>query len=590
MQHASVTVAPDRSAQVTADCRTTDHPDLGAALAHLTQTAEDAHTPISVAISDGTTLRGLTITADGGISAAEAPLADAPAAPLRGSAPTLPLGAAPTAASGASDPDSTSVSDALRGPVPVATETAAGLLGTSGAVDPSYPTGTPFSGPAEPAPEAQIARVSDPRTPAPRSAGTDRDRRASDRAAARAAARPKRTGPHDGPTTSSSRRASPRLTAPSIVLIALLVLASVLFFLPNFIGTPTPESSGPPAQTQAPTRSPLTVADATTPVPGFSSEAAWNAEVPQNASVTATSRGVLVVDGDDLTILDPKDGSVRYTDTHDEPITFAADTEVGGRKALVWQYGTEARALQDGSSTAIEYELPRNAQLSSAGTSVLIRDGNALSTLGPEGLTPIPTPAPGTTPMALDGDELISAPFEGPIIRTDITTGDQTEVPLESPGDGLEITQWKSAGHGLAISIWGAPGATVNSGHRLQLVVHSLEDGAVSSVNEVSSAEVGESPWVRGQGYQLAQVGPYLYSLDTGLLVLDGTESGMQFGEPRGALVPGTLESEPVIASGMQSSAPTAFRTAAELLAVTDDGRVAITRTSADLLTAYRTN
>src|SRR5699024_1100689 len=171
-------------------------------------------------------------------------------------------------------------------------------------------------------------------------------------------------------------------------------------------------------------------------------------------------------------------------------VTFAADTSVDGRPALVWQYGNTVQALLDGESRPIEYELPPDARLSSAGTSVLIREGNALSTLGTDGLVTVPTPAPGSTPMALDDGELISASFEGPVQRTDIETGDETEVELENPGDGLEIKAWKSAGHGLAVSVWGDPGASTNSGHRLQLVIHSLEDGAVTSINEVSSADI----------------------------------------------------------------------------------------------------
>jgi hypothetical protein len=442
--------------------------------------------------------------------------------------------------------------------------------------------GTPFSGPAAPQ-SGETPRVSDPRTPGPHRHG--RPHTASAAAPGTATAtRPTSTAAR---RPASARRSGPRLTVPSIVLIALLVLAGVLFFLPSYIGSPTPETSTPTEQTQAPTRSPLTLANSTTPVPGFASEAAWEAAVPANASVTATSRGVLIVDGDELSVLNAKTGTVRYTDNQDESITFAADTVIDGRRALVWQFGTTARALFDGDTEPVEYDLPDNARLSSAGTAVLIRDGNALSTLGAEELEQIPTPPPGSTPMALDGEDLISAPFDGPVIHTDITTGEQSEVELESPGDGLEIKEWKSAGHGLAISVWGDPSATTSSGHRLQLVVHSLEDGSVTSINEVSSADVGEASWIRGQGFRLAQIGPYLYSMETGLLVLDGTESGMQFGEPRGDLVPGTLQGNPVIASGMLTDAPAAFSTSADLLAVTEDDRIAITRTSADQITAH---
>jgi hypothetical protein len=563
MQHASITVAPDRSAQVTASGTTSDHPDLGSALAQLTQTARDSHSPIKVAIADDTSLRARPHSDTGAIAPAESPLSD----PL----PSPDLQTVPVSAP--QEQQTTTAEAASPYPLPSPTREAG---------SDSYPVGTPFSGPAAPQ-SGETPRVSDPRTPGPHRHG--RPHTASAAAPGTATAtRPTSTAAR---RPASARRSGPRLTVPSIVLIALLVLAGVLFFLPSYIGSPTPETSTPTEQTQAPTRSPLTLANSTTPVPGFASEAAWEAAVPANASVTATSRGVLIVDGDELSVLNAKTGTVRYTDNQDESITFAADTVIDGRRALVWQFGTTARALFDGDTEPVEYDLPDNARLSSAGTAVLIRDGNALSTLGAEELEQIPTPPPGSTPMALDGEDLISAPFDGPVIHTDITTGEQSEVELESPGDGLEIKEWKSAGHGLAISVWGDPSATTSSGHRLQLVVHSLEDGSVTSINEVSSADVGEASWIRGQGFRLAQIGPYLYSMETGLLVLDGTESGMQFGEPRGDLVPGTLQGNPVIASGMLTDAPAAFSTSADLLAVTEDDRIAITRTSADQITAH---
>ena len=571
MQHASITVAPDRSAQVTASGLTSDHPDLGAALAQLTRTARDSGTPIKVAIADDTSLRALTISATGAIQPAESPLSDSP---VSGPALTEPT-AAPgrdlqTAAVGVAPDQSATVGGTTSAPFD--------LSPALDAASASYPVGTPFSGPVTTvAPAGDTARVSDPRTPGPHRTGWSRTTSATARGRDRSSAHsPART-----------KRSSTRLTVPSIVLIALMMLAGVLFFLPSYIGSPTPETSAPTAQTQAPTRSPLTLATSTTPVPGFATAAAWETAVPENASVTATSRGVLVVDGDELSILDTKSGDVRFSDSSNEPITFAADTEVDCRPALVWQHGTTVQALFDGASEPVEYDLPETAGLSSAGTAILIRDGNALSTLGAEGLERIPTPPPGSTPMALDGEDLVSAPFDGPVIHTNITTGEQSEVELESPGDGLEIKDWKSAGHGLAISVWGDPSATTSSGHRLQLVVHSLDDGSVTSINEVSSADVGEASWVRGQGFQLAQIGPYLYSMETGLLVLDGAESGMQLGEPRGDLVPGTLRGEPVIAADTLTDAPTAFSTSADLLAVTDDGRMAITRSSADEITAH---
>ena len=618
MHHASITVAQDRSAQVTIAGQSTEHPDLGSAMTQLTLWARETSDDVAVAISDGTTLRSLTIAATGQVQAGSpdtsspaAPRDHPPAPPPRPQTePTAPPQShphilqepepdVPTQPLAAPQSQSDAPPMAAEAPPPTSQVEPDELADAEG---PAYPIGTPFSGPAAPSPQAPARRIDrvpagghtrtsssagDPdRTPARSTNGTAAGPTGAEQAHD-AARDTTRRASNRRDTSVRRKRSSARLTVPSIVLIALLVLAAILFFLPNFIGTPTPEDSDPAQNSQAPTRAPLTQAEAPTPVPGYASEAAWETTVPQNASVTATSRGVLVVDGDDVTIIDPADGSVRYQDAYDGSVTFAADTTVDGRPALVWQHDNTVQALLDGESRPIEYELTPEAQLTSAGTSVLIRDGNALSTLGDDGLVTVPTPAPGSTPMALDGEELVSAPFDGPLTRTDIETGEETEVELESPGDGLEIKAWKSAGHGLAISVWGDTGASTNSGHRLQLVVHNLDDGAVASINEVSSADIGEAGWTRGQGYSLASIGPYLYDLDTGLLVLDGTDSGMQFGEPRGELVPGTMDGEPVIAAGLLSDAPTAYATNADLLAITDDARFAITRTGADRITAY---
>lgn len=601
MHHASITVAPDRSAQVTVAGQSTDHPDLGSAIAQLTRLARTSSTEVSVAIADGSALRALTVTSDGAVtSTGPQPVVSDAQEPTTPAAPEKPPEADPGTAPEAepeTQPDTDTPTQPLAAPDAQASD-AAGVdeNGTDPTDDsgPSYPIGTPYSGPVPPhapSPSWQVDRSEPTGADAARPNGRDPSPAASTPTSAGGRPAPaKQPGtPAAGRSTPRRRakKATARLTVPSIVLIALLVLAGILFFLPNFIGTPSSDTSNPTQNSQAPTRAPLTLADSPTPVPGYVSQPAWEAGVPQSASVTATSRGVLVVDGEELTVIDTTDGSVRYSGEYDESITFAADTLIDGKKALVWQYDRTVQALFDGESRPVEYDLPADARLSSAGTSVLIREGNALSTLGEDELIPVPTPTPGSTPMALDGNDLISAPFDGPIVRTNIVSGDETEVELESPGDGLEIKLWKSAGHGLAISVWGDPGASANSGHRLQLVVHSLEDGAVTSINEVSSADIGEASWTRGQGYALASIGPYLYDISTGLLVMDGTDSGMQFGEPRGDLVPGTLEGKPVIASGLLSDAPTAFSTNVDLLAVTDDARFAITRTGADRITAY---
>ncbi len=263
---------------------------------------------------------------------------------------------------------------------------------------------------------------------------------------------------------------------------------------------------------------------------------------------------------------------MRYSGTVDQAPTFAVDTRIGGRAALLWQVGDSAQALFDGESTPKSYSLPPNTRISSAGTSVLVKSGNRLATFGEDGLIDVPTPESGSTPMAVENGELYSADFDGPVVATNIESGDKRDIDLEAPADGLRIIKWISAGHGKVIALWGEQGASTNSGHRIQLVVHSLDDGSILSTVTTTTDIVGEMSWVRGQGGQRAYIGPYLFDLETGLLLADTTRADVNLSEPRGTIVPCTIDNEAACLIAGQ----TAYRSDTRLLAVTDNGNQAI--------------
>ena len=354
--------------------------------------------------------------------------------------------------------------------------------------------------------------------------------------------------------------------------------------MPRIIGTP--ESQAPesiPAANGAATQQSLSMATGGAPVPGFEAAPAWEETIPLHASATATSRGVVVVTNSQLQVLDARTGQQRFETDIDEPPSFAVDTVIDGRPSLVWRIGDRAYALVDGSQQPYEYELPSGARISSAGTNVLIKNGDELSTFARGGLTRLPTPAAGSTPMALDGGDLISATFAGPLTVTDVESGEERTLDLEAPRDDLQIIRWVTAGHGKVVTLWGQPGASTNSGHRIQLVVHSLSDGTIASTVSTTTDAVGEADWVRGQGYQLAVIGPYLFSMEDGLLVRDGSESNARFSEPRGHVVPAVIDNTPVLVS-----ADTAWKVRTNLLAVTAADGYAITREGADRVVGYR--
>ncbi len=550
MPIAHVRVAADRTVQVTAAGTTSQHPDVGSAIAHLTALAREQGSEVTVKLDDHGTERTLHIDASGRLrSVPEAEVAS-------GSDGTAEIGQGDDG----EDPEGTgSGAHAPQQP----------LAGPEAQAD--YPVRDRFSGPA------------DPTGPPTGSIPEQNSRRGSPQQA------DKRRQSKGGTPRRRVKRARSRLqmrglTVPTLVLAILLIIALAAYIMPRIIGTP--ESQAPesiPAANGAATQQSLSMATGGAPVPGFQATPSWEETIPLHASVTATSRGVVVVTNSKLQVLDARTGQQRFETDIDEPPSFAVDTVIDGRPSLVWRIGDRAYALVDGSHEPYEYELPSGARISSAGTNVLIKNGDELSTFARGGLTRLPTPAAGSTPMALDGGDLISATFAGPLTVTDVESGEERTLDLEAPRDDLQIIRWVTAGHGKVVTLWGQPGASTNSGHRIQLVVHSLSDGTIASTVSTTTDAVGEADWVRGQGYQLAVIGPYLFSMEDGLLVRDGSESNARFSEPRGHVVPAVIDNTPVLVS-----ADTAWKVRTNLLAVTAADGYAITREGADRVVGYR--
>lgn len=551
MPIAHVRVAADRTVQVTAAGTTSQHPDVGAAIAHLTALAREQGSELTVKLDDHGAQRTLHIDASGRLrTVPEAEVASA----AEGTAET---------GQGDDGEDPEGIGSGAHAPQHPLTAPEAQA---------DYPVRDRFSGPADPTgpPTGSIPEQKSRHNPSRQQA--DRQRQAQ-------AGTPRRRAKR-----ARSRLQMSGLTVPTLVLAILLIIALAAYIMPRIIGTP--ESQAPesiPAAHGAATQQSLSMANGSSAVPGFEAAPAWEETIPLHASVTATSRGVVVVTNSKLQVLDARTGQQRFETDIDEPPSFAVDTVIDGRPSLVWRIGDRAYALVDGSHEPYEYELPSGARISSAGTNVLIKNGDELSTFARGGLTRLPTPAAGSTPMALDGGDLISATFAGPLTVTDVESGEERTLDLEAPRDDLQIIRWVTAGHGKVVTLWGQPGASTNSGHRIQLVVHSLSDGTIASTVSTTTDAVGEADWVRGQGYQLAVIGPYLFSMEDGLLVRDGSESNARFSEPRGHVVPAVIDNTPVLVS-----ADTAWKVRTNLLAVTAADGYAITREGADRVVGYR--
>lgn len=185
--------------------------------------------------------------------------------------------------------------------------------------------------------------------------------------------------------------------------------------------------------------------------------------------------------------------------------------------------------------------------------------------------------------MAIENDELFSSDWNGPVKAKDIKSGDERSIKLEAPADELQIIKWVSAGHGKAITLWGEQGASTNSGHRIQLVVHSLEDGSILSTVTTTTDIVGEMSWVRGQGGKRAYIGPYLFNLESGLLLMDTSSKDIHLSEPRGTIVPCTVDND----DSCLLAGKHAYRTDTNLLALTNDGGTAIVDGADSTIRAY---
>ncbi|WP_413334164.1 hypothetical protein ACH82I_16415 [Brevibacterium sp. GP-SGM9] len=551
MTRALISVSQDGFTYLSLNGATSRYSDTGQAMTYLGDYARETATPVSVTIDNGNQGVDVLIDETGKVGAAPSgPPAstdstDSSTQPSPDSSADTELGTgsavAPEIDGGTTSASGEDVSG-TNSPASTADD------GAEAANGEEYPLGTPFSGPATPAaPKVKKTRV---RKHAPRN-------------------RPQRLK---------------KITVPGLVLIGIAILMIGAFVIPNIVpsGSPdSPQTIG--SEQQVNPASELSVDSTDDVVPSFSNSPKWETKVPKDASVTASDRGVLVVNKGKLQVLDATTGEERYSGEVDEAPTFAVDTIIDGKPALLWQAGDTAEALFDGESEPMRYQLPQKARITSAGTSVLIKSGNKLSTFGADGLVNVPTPEPGSTPMAIENDELFSSDWNGPVKAENIKSGDERSIDLEPPADDLQIIDWISAGHGKAITLWGEQGASTNSGHRIQLVVHSLEDGSILSTVTTTTDIVGEMSWVRGQGGQRAYIGPYLFNLENGLLLMDTSSKDINLSEPRGTIVPCTIDNEASCLLAGQH----AYRTDTRLLAMTDGGNTVIVDGEDSTIRAY---
>lgn len=547
MARALISVSQDGFTYLTLNGATSRYSDTGQAMTYLGDYARETATQVPVTIDDGKQEVDVLLDETGKI------------APAASASPTPPPTPAHDPSSSVASNGDTSADEATTASA-MDTNSADAQAARQQKTDAEagngddYPLGTPFSGPAAPsAPTVKRTRV---RKHAPQHKNSPQNR-------------PQRLK---------------KITVPGLVLIGIVILMIGAFVIPNIVPTGSQDSPQTiESDEQLNPASELSVDKTEDVVPGFDNSPKWETKIAKDASVTASDRGVLVVDEGKLQVLNSATGKTRYSGKTSEAPTFAVDTVIDGKPALLWQAGDTAEALIDGADKPKTYQLPENARITSAGKSVLIKSGNRLSTFGADGLENVPTPESGSTPMAIENDELFSSDWNGPVKAKNIKSGDERSIKLEAPADGLQIIKWVSAGHGKAVTLWGEQGASTNSGHRIQLVVHSLEDGSILSTVTTTTDIVGEMSWVRGQGGKRAYIGPYLFDLESGLLLMDTSSKDIHLSEPRGTIVPCTVDND----DSCLLAGKHAYRTDTNLLALTNDGGTAIVDGADSTIRAY---
>lgn len=550
MARALISVSQDGFTYLTLNGSTSRYSDTGQAMTYLGDYARETATQVPVTIDDGKQEVDVLVDETGKI----APAASASPASPPASSQEHSSTAAPEAGNGDTSAAEITTTSAMGTDSADAQATQAQKTDAEAGTGDDYPTGTPFSGPAAPnAPTVKRTRV-------------------------------RKHAPQHRRSQHSRPQRLKKITVPGLVLIGIVILMIGAFVIPNIVPAGSQDSPQTiESEQQINPASELSVDKTEDVVPGFDNSPKWETKIPKDASVTASDRGVLVVDGGKLEVLDSATGKTRYSGKTSQAPTFAVDTIIDGKPALLWQAGDTAEALIDGENKPKTYQLPKNARITSAGKSVLIKSGNRLSTFGVDGLVNVPTPESGSTPMAIENDELISSDWNGPVKAKNIESGDERSIKLETPSDGLQIIKWVSAGHNKAVTLWGEQGASTNSGHRIQLVVHSLKDGSILSTVTTTTDIVGEMSWVRGQGGKRAYIGPYLFNLENGLLLMDTSSKDIHLSEPRGTIVPCTVDND----DSCLLAGKHAYRTNTNLLALTNDGNTAIVDGKDSTIRAY---
>lgn len=309
---------------------------------------------------------------------------------------------------------------------------------------------------------------------------------------------------------------------------------------------PDDKQENPVPTSAAPTKDPSSILSKKWPGDGpatFAPVALSTMVVPDTAVVAPTEHGLVVINDKKLAVYE---SGTRISAIMGVPetINFVLPTKVNGRDLLVWRAGNVLYfwSPQSPMSQPTEQRIGKTATVSSAGTSILISQGEDTFTTDTKNFTKVskPTRAAAAIPMASDGEGVIAGDPNGSLWQINDTEAEA--IKLQSPAPGAKPAKWVSAGHGLAISLWRKSGDP-----KVVVAVHSTKDGSLMSATPVDQAAVSEEQWIRGQNFNLAAFGPLEFDMETGELLFDGTKDGVSFTRPLGTVAAGVSDQGNVV-------------------------------------------
>ena len=352
------------------------------------------------------------------------------------------------------------------------------------------------------------------------------------------------------------------LTAIGIVLVS--IIGSVFFISSSNAKEATTQPQ--PVVRPADTVPPIAIKDWTgVGPPGFAAAELSSQNVPATSVVAPTEHGLVIIYGKWVGVY--KSG-VRISPlmTGDAPVKFVLATQINGREVLAWRAGNVLNIWNPETPGAnqIKIAMAPATTVSSAGTGLLFHLGGETFTTDGTRFHKVvkPARAGNAEPMSYDGTEVIASDTKGNVWKLGVNenAGAADSIDVESPGVGLKLSKFVTAGHGHIVSIWRKQGDT-----RATVVVNSTETGKIESKHVVNAGSVANETWIRGSGFQLAAFGGLLYDIDTGKLVLDGIEQGIVFNRPLGAVATGSDVKGDLIFE-YNKTAATAWRTSVSLI------------------------